>query len=83
MAKYDALRDHLRRDGRDRITMTFVEIDRIVPGGLPESAYTYQAWWANEREPRQVQKIAYQEAGYEVDRLDLSAKSVTFCRSNR
>lgn len=81
MAKYDALRDHLRRCGEPRITMTFAEIDRIVPGGLPRSAYVHQAWWAYEREPAaHVQKHAIRDAGYHVERYDLNAKTVTFVR---
>lgn len=80
MAKYDALRDHLRRCGEPRLTMSFAEIDRIVPGGLPRSAYMYQAWWANEREPRHVQAAAWTEARYLVERPDLNACTVTFVR---
>lgn len=82
MAKYDPLRDELRRRGQPRITMSFAEIDQLVPGGLPNSAYQYQAWWADEREPKtHVQKLAWLEAGYRVDRYDLAARTVTFIRS--
>lgn len=81
MAKYDALRDELRRRGQPRITMSFAEIDQLVPGGLPNSAYTYQAWWANERETRHVQRLAWLEAGYRVDRYDLGTRTVTFRHS--
>ncbi|MCC6909857.1 MAG: hypothetical protein IT430_18130 [Phycisphaerales bacterium] len=97
MAKYDALRDELRRRGQPvtpakagvqshsphRITMTFAEIDQLIPGGLPNSAYTYQAWWADERDPKtHVHKLAWLEAGYRVERYDLAARTVTFrkCR---
>jgi len=81
MAKYDPLRDELRKRGQPRVTMTFAEIDQLVPGGLPNSAYQYQAWWANERETRHVQSLAWCEAGYRVDRCDLAARTVTFVRT--
>ena len=59
MAKYDPLRDELRRRSQPRLTMTFAEIGQLVPGGLPNSAYQYPAWWANEREPKShVQQLA-------------------------
>lgn len=61
--------------------MSFAEIDQLVPSGLPNSAYTYQAWWANERETRHVQSLAWLEAGYRVDRYDLAARTVTFRHS--
>jgi len=62
--------------------MAFAEIDQLVHGGLPNSAYQYQAWWADEREPKtHVQKRAWLEAGYRVERYDLAARTVTFIRS--
>ncbi len=81
MAKYDALRAELRKRNAATITMSFAEIDRIVPGGLPPSAYTYQAWWDDEKVPvSHVHKIAIHEAGYRVSRYDLPARTVTFTR---
>ncbi|WP_421930408.1 DUF7662 domain-containing protein [Micromonospora costi] len=46
MPKYDALRDHLRRRTGE-VRYTLAEISDLVPGGLPPSAYRYEAWWAN------------------------------------
>ncbi len=81
MAKYDALRDELRRRGQPRLTMTFAEIDQLVPGGLPNSAFQYGPWWSNSGDTH-VQWHAWREAGYGVERYDLSAKTVTFIRSH-
>lgn len=82
MPKYDPLRDELRKRGQPRITMSFAEIDQLVRGGLPNSAFQYQAWWADEREPKtHVHKIAWLEAGYRVDRYDLAARTVTLIRA--
>ena len=80
MAKYDPLRNELRRRGQPRITMTFSEIDQLVAGGLPNSAYQYEAWWGNSGESH-VQWHAWREAGYRVDRYDLAARTVTFVRT--
>ncbi len=81
MAKYDPLQHELRRRNQPRITMTFTEISQIIPGGLPRSAYEYQAWWSDEQSPKaHVQKVAWLQAGYRVDRYDLNTQTVTFMR---
>lgn len=78
MAKYDPLFEHLCRAGDDAVTMTFVEIDRLV-GGLPKSARTYPAWWANEAgDTRHVQAAAWLKAGRDVEAVDLNAGTVRF-----
>ncbi|WP_420883949.1 DUF7662 domain-containing protein [Micromonospora sp. CPCC 205547] len=46
MAKYDLLRDHLRRRS-GAVELSFAEVSDLVPGGLPNSAYRYAAWWNN------------------------------------
>jgi len=80
MAKYDPLRDHLRSSGQPRVAMTFDQIAALV-GPLPRSAFEYQAWWANEAEPRtNVQKIAWMSAGYIVERLSMPTRTVTFIK---
>jgi hypothetical protein len=85
MAKYDPLREYLRKNGSKRITMTFEQVSRLVEregrGGLPRSAYEHQAWWGNEGGSTTiVQKIAWNAAGYRVASVDHRAKRVTFER---
>jgi hypothetical protein len=47
VSKYDALRDYLRRHSGE-VRLALDEVSDLVPGGLPPSAYRYQAWWAND-----------------------------------
>lgn len=47
MAKYDPLCEHLKSLGNSSVQMSFSEIADLV-GGLPASAHTHPAWWANE-----------------------------------
>jgi hypothetical protein len=78
MGKYDPVREHLFTSGQPTVSMSFEELGNLV-GGLPRSAYTYQAWWANELEPQtHVQKQAWMAAGYTVDHYDLSTQRVRF-----
>lgn len=77
MAKYDALRDHLKTDGSPLITLSFATIARLVDG-LPDSASDYRSWWSNQRgNSRYVQARAWREAGY-VAEPDLMNRLVQF-----
>ncbi|MBV6413779.1 MAG: Endonuclease NucS [Xanthomonadales bacterium] len=48
MSRYEGLTATLLTRKEQRVTLTFAELDGIV-GGLPNSAKTYGAWWANNR----------------------------------
>ncbi len=78
MAKYDALRNHLRRQRRPVVTLTLAEISGVIPGGLPGSAYRYRAWWSNETAGSHVQVRAWLDAGYAVASVDVAAGRVAF-----
>lgn len=73
-SKYEPLYQHLRRSGKDALTLTFAEIERLV-GGLPGSA-SGRAWWSNRQNA--LQAGAWMEAGYHVVELDTGRKRVTF-----
>ena len=77
MGKYDPIREHLFMSGQQTVSMSFQEISDLV-GGLPKSAYTYQAWWANERTPHQPNKQAWMAAGYIVEDYNLNTQRVRF-----
>lgn len=78
MAKYDALRDHLRRQRRAVVTLTLAEIGEAIPGGLPASAYRHRAWWSNETAGSHVQARGWLDAGYAVASVNVAAGTVTF-----
>jgi len=48
MSRYDALTSRLLADAEPVVVLTFDELDQIV-SGLPASARSYHAWWANKR----------------------------------
>lgn len=62
VSKYDALRDYLRRRGIE-VRLTLDEVSDLVPGGLPPSAYRYQAWWTNDDRTHR-QSRSWGDAGY-------------------
>jgi len=77
LSKYDPLRWHLERSARDSVSMSFDEVAELV-GGLPNSAYRYEAWWANEEVGTHVQAKAWMSVGYHTERVNLSSRTVTF-----
>lgn len=51
MSKYATLRDWLRQSGHAQVPVSFDQLNDLVPGGLPPSAYNHGAWWNNESDP--------------------------------
>jgi hypothetical protein len=79
MGKYDALTRALRGHGPN-VTLTFEEISRLLPGGLPPSAYRHREWWSNEQGGSHVQAGGWIGAGYCVASVTLAGRSVVFER---
>lgn len=65
MAKYDPLRDYLRKQKLDEFELTFAEMERKIGYMLPKSAGRPQ-WWANTTAPdtTHVQRRAWGDAGF-------------------
>ena len=78
MSKYDALGDFLRGQGRDRVPMTFSEIEKIVGVSLPKSQ-RYPAWWSN-NPWNNVMTSVWLGAGYRTEQVDVVGKRLVFCR---
>ncbi|MBI5136842.1 MAG: hypothetical protein HZA24_05830 [Nitrospirae bacterium] len=82
MSKYDPLSEHLRLLREPLWSATFIEIERVLGFRLPNSAKTYQAWWANEDNPTShVQKLAWMRAGWHIANVDFLRKRVLFRRN--
>ena len=79
MLMYEPLRDYLAQVESSRKTMSFKQIEVLLGHPLPKSAYTYQAWWANEADPAHPQKQAWGAAGFQTE-VDLKSKTVKFLR---
>lgn len=77
-SKYALLKEWLLAQGTERVEASFDKLGELV-GGLPRSAFEYQAWWGNLTGPHPQSK-AWRDAGYRVDMLDLNGKRVRFIR---
>ena len=78
-SKYTGLYNHLRQCGKDQITLTFTQIERLMGSELPESARQSRAFWSN-RSKGALQATAWMSAGYHIKDVDLEQSRVTFRR---
>lgn len=79
MAKYEPLAQFLKSQGTSQVPMTFGEIERLLAGKLPVSAYRHRPWWANEAAGHSHAK-AWLAAGYETAQVDMAARKLVFRR---
>lgn len=80
MAKYQALTEFLDDLKQEKVTMSFESINDLVSGSLPDSAYKHRPWWANRKDGRGSQNLAWQSVGWETKDVDMDLDEVTFVR---
>jgi len=78
MTKYAALGVYLKQQSRDRVPMTFAEIERIIGGQLPASQ-RYPAWWSNNPMNNTMTRV-WLDAGFESEQVDVAARKLVFRR---
>jgi hypothetical protein len=78
MAKYEPLERYLRAQRADEVPMTFAEIERILGAKLPNSKFN-RAWWSNNPN-NNVMTLAWRNAGYLTEKVDLKNDRVVFRR---
>lgn len=80
MGKYEPLAAHLKKQDTDSWTASFAEIEAVLGAPLPESARKYREWWANQRGGGHSQAKGWQDAGWQVWRVDFGHRNVEFRR---
>ena len=80
--KYTSLEQYLRDlpVSQQEITLTFELIEQILNGPLPPSAHEDRLWWGNQAQGTIVESIAWMDAGWMVDVVELREKWVRFVR---
>ena len=81
MGKYEPLSARLSEEPRNVWVASFDEIEAVLGFSLPPSAHKYREWWGNQRGAGHSQAKGWQEAGWQVGKVDLSAKRVEFRRA--
>ena len=79
--KFDPLRDYLKAQTVDDLTLTYDEIEDIVGFALPRAAQRAEWWFDDTPEHPKLQRIAVRDAGYDAKRLP-DGKQVRFTRAS-
>jgi hypothetical protein len=79
MSKYSALGTYLKRQSRERVPMTFGEIEKITGTTLPASAHKHRPWWSNNPDNSVMTRV-WLDAGYESEQVDIPARKLVFRR---
>ena len=80
--KYTPLESYLRalHPSQEEVTLTFEIIEGILKESLPAAAYQDGTWWGNQKQGTQVEVIAWMDAGWMVEIVNLNEKWVRFVR---
>jgi CBS domain-containing protein len=82
--KSDRLRSWLEEQGKNRktdIRVPFQSIETLLGEPLPPSAKEHPSWWENDY-INNMHSLSWLQAGWRVEDVDLSAREVTFHRTN-
>ena len=79
MSKYSPLADYLKKQNRDRVPMTFAEIEKVTGVTLPASAHKHRPWWSNNPDNSMITRV-WLDAGFESEQVDMAARKLVFKR---
>jgi len=79
MSKYEPLGEYLKKQGKERVPMTFAEVERVTGVKLPPSALKHRPWWSNNPKNSVMTKV-WLDAGYESEQVDMEKRKLVFKR---
>ncbi len=77
--KYLPLENFLKHQIGGEVRMTFAEIEEVLGGKLPRSAYIHRPWWANEAMGH-IHAKAWLAAGFRTAQVDMEGQTLVFSR---
>ena len=80
MSKYEPLETYLRESGREVISMTFGDIERVTCADLPPSAFKHRPWWLNNPSNSSITH-SWLNAGYKTENVDMAGKKLDFVKT--
>ena len=80
MSKYTPIKTFLAGQMANEVPMTFGEIEKLIGQSLPPAAFKQRPWWSNSP-TNNVMTKAWLEAGYKTERVDMTARRLTFVRA--
>ena len=79
MSKYEPLGEYLKKQDRERVPMTFTEIERVIGAKLPASAIKHRPWWSNNDFNNVLTKV-WLAAGFKSEQVDMEKRKLVFRR---
>lgn len=82
MVKYIQLYEYLKSipPNQSTVPLSFSEIEKMIGSELPPSAKKYRPWWANEINGTHSQRLAWMNADWLVNNVNLFSGIVIFKR---
>jgi hypothetical protein len=80
VGKYEPLAAHLEAANADQWSATFVQVEQVLGFPLPPSARKHREWWSNQAGAGHSQARGWQDAGWQVWKVELAAERVIFRR---
>jgi hypothetical protein len=80
MSRYEPLAQFLAAKKGNSWEASFDDVEARLGKPLPESAYKYPAWWANQSGPGHSQTRGWRSVGWRTCDLDLERRRVRFER---
>jgi hypothetical protein len=81
VGKYEPLAAFLNEERENVWVASFSEVEAVLGFSLPPSAHNHREWWGNQRGGGHSQAKGWQDAGWQVWKVDLQAKRVEFRRA--
>jgi len=80
--KYTPLEQYLRDlpVGQEDVKLTFEHIEQILNDQLPAAACEEREWWGNQKQGTNVEALAWMDAGWLVEIVNLDEKWVRLVR---
>jgi len=79
MSKYSPLQEHLQDLTVREWNASFADVEKLINGILPKSAYEHQAWWSNNPTGHSHAR-SWVEAGWKTEDVNMSARRLVFRR---
>jgi plasmid stability protein len=79
MSKYEPLTRYLESQPGQEHALTFQQVEAIIVGKLPSSAYRHRAWWSNNPKGH-VMAEAWVKAGWKTSEVDMEERKLKFRR---
>lgn len=83
MGKYEPLSKHLESASASEWSATFAQVEQVLGFPLPPSARRHREWWSNQAGAGHSQARGWQDAGWQVWKVDLAAERAIFRRVDR